>query len=254
MLNNEIIYDNENDVYLLMNKPNDLIIKYQYLVEFFVRKYISIGHIEAYKQDDFKQSVNEAILNKIPTIQKHYNKKTILRTYLSVVISNLCYDNVYKQKKSLVTITINDDNTSSEQEEILTGIIIDNEFDRIKKILRLYNKQQKTIEFILKVYFRFPITKEEFSDLSENLKIEDFEDTLNKINEKNTCTDTVLFEYLTPILNKINNKNNSNDAVRKWIKCKIAEIIQLVNGTPSRANYTNETLQILMEKYFAKTS
>ena len=171
---------------------------------------------------------------------------------MSVVIGNLCYDKVYKHKRSLVRVDIKDEAIHSGQEDILTGIILENEFDRLKKILILYNKQQKKIEFILKVYFRCPVSRKDFLELSDKLSDEDFERFDNNIDIKKLHTDKIIFEFITPILNKIDNKNNASDAVRKWVRLKIDEIIELINGTPARTNYTKETLQILMEKFFAK--
>jgi len=57
---------------------------------------------------------------------------------------------------------------------------------------------------------------------------------------------------LTEIFNKYENKNNAPDTLRKWVKFKINELIDVLNGSPPASKYDEETFQILFEKCFYK--
>jgi hypothetical protein len=63
--------------------------------------------------------------------------------------------------------------------------------------------------------------------------------------------DVEIYRIITPIMNKNEEKSNSVDAVRKWTDSKIHEIIEVLNGEPKRANYTQDTLKILVDDFFS---
>ncbi len=93
------------------------------------------------------------------------------------------------------------------------------------------------------------------NDLSNLLSQNDntnAEKYIEELNSNPEISDSELYEHLTLILNSYENKNNSVDAVRIWVKEKINELIELMNGDHPVSLYTKETLGVLMEKYFEK--
>jgi endonuclease III len=64
-------------------------------------------------------------------------------------------------------------------------------------------------------------------------------------------SDLEIYRTITPIMNKIEEKSNSVDALRKWTDSKVREIIQVLNGNPKKADYSTETLKILVDDFFS---
>jgi hypothetical protein len=63
-----------------------------------------------------------------------------------------------------------------------------------------------------------------------------------------------VFVQLNRLFNHEDGKVTQADAFRKWFKARMRELVALLNGDPPRSNYNEETLQILLEKYFMEKS
>jgi len=242
---------NNQEIELLRNDPKTLIVSYQPVIKIIIQRYIHTGFIKVHDKEDFIQHINEELLKRIEKIQKHYNGKAQVRTYISVIIRNICIELLNKKKKQDDVFT-EAESVEEGTEETLSGIIIEQEFDRLQKILMLFSKQKARLELCLKVLYRIPVNKYDLEAYYPGLKDSEYTEVLYKINPEEKIRDKELYHILTPFLNKCENKNNSVDAVRKWTKIKIDELIFLMNGSPKRANYNEETLQILAEKYYLK--
>ena len=92
----------------------------------------------------------------------------------------------------------------------------------------------------------------DFIAVHPNITVFEFQQFMVRIAPYNDNTDVEIFSALTEILNKHENKNNTPDAMRKWIKQKINELIDIMNGDPPDSNYNEETIQILFEKCFCQ--
>ena len=246
--------ENEKDIKLLQNNPNSLIIKYQNLIEIIVNKFVQTSYINYSDRDDFIQLINEKLLLKIQKIKEQYNGSTLVKTYMSVIIRNICLEEF---RKISVTSFQEIENTPIQYDETSNAVdklIIDNEIDRFSMILKLYFKQQSKLEFILKLVFRIPIKVEDFENYCRKFKQPEIYKLIEKIKPENKISEGKLYEIIIPYINKCDEKNNSPDALRKWFKTKSSELIELMNGNPHRAFYEKETIQILAEKYFIKKS
>ena len=99
--------------------------------------------------------------------------------------------------------------------------------------------------------FRIPFDVQDFKIVFEDISDDEFTSFVQQVNPYQACHDITILNALIPLFNKYENKNNSPDALRKWIKQKIVEIIDLLNGKSSSSRYNEETLQILFERCFS---
>ncbi|MFC1733075.1 sigma-70 family RNA polymerase sigma factor [candidate division KSB1 bacterium] len=241
---------NIKEIELLRNDPKALIVSYQPVIRFIVQRYIYSGFIQIHDKEDFVQHTNEELLNRIEKIQKQYNGKAQIRTYISVIIRNICIELLNKKKKNPEEIT-ETESIEKGSEDTLSGIIIEQEIDRFQKILMLFHKQKARLELCLKILYRISVKKADMEAFYPGLKDNEYSEVLKSIDPKENHTDKELYQIITPFLNQCEKKDNTSDAIRKWTNMKIDEMITLMNGTPKRANYNKETLQILVEKYYS---
>jgi len=242
---------NKKEIELLYKDPRSLIIAYQPVIKIIIQRYMQTGFIKVHDKDDYLQHVNEELLKRVEKIQKNFNGKAQLRTYISVIIRNICLELIKKNQMSHEDIT-ESKNIEEGSEETLSGIIIEQEFYRFQKILMLFSKQKARLELCLKILYRIPVSQKDLEAYYPGLKEKDYQKALKNIDPQKTYTDKEVYELITPFLNECEKKDNTADAVRKWTKLKIDELIELMNGNPKRANYNKETIQILLEKYYSQ--
>lgn len=243
--------NNQNDIKLLNTNPNQLVVKYQSIIQIVINGFINAGYFRLQDRDDIVQYVNEELLKKIDKIKAQYNGKVMLKTYMSAIIRNICLGRIRKgrnYKKEIPEEYLNENKT----EDVLNKMIIEQEIDKVGKILSLYSKQQNKIELILKLIFRIPLVPDDFYKYNNEILYADFKQIIDIINKGLNMTNTEIFKLITPVLNKYENKKNSIDSTRRWVGMKIEELICLMNGNPPTSGYTKETFQILIEKYFVK--
>ena len=246
--------NNEQDILLLQEKPTELIIKYQSLIDVVVSRFMRIGYFNGQEKSDIVQYINEELLNKLPYIKKQYNGKSLLKTYFIVIISNLCNNKYYRDRREVNTVRLDYIQADKFQgDELVSGIVLENEFDRYEKILVQYYKSRQKLEVCLKAYFRIPLQLKEIEDFCPGLEASFYSNFLHSIKSNPDLKGKEIYTILTEMLNRKQEKSYTEDAIRKWLRKKIEEIICLMNGNPQRANYNEETIQILIEKYYAQS-
>jgi len=243
--------ENEKDIELLHKNPNDLILKYQETVRIIVKKFIQAGIISRADFEDTVQEVLSGVLAKIPAMQKQYNGMSLFRTYFSVIVRNICMREFAKTKRTIVVEKMEFLDTA-EVASIDKKIFIEEEIRRFKSVLTLYYKQRPKLLVCLKLHYRIPLNVEdihlwypECSSSDRAILLENFGSDFEAMG------DVEVYKIITPIMNKHENKKNSADAVRKWIDCKVSEIIDIMNGTCKRSNYDDESLKTLVDDFFS---
>jgi hypothetical protein len=245
-----LVDKNERDIELLRKSPKELIISFQNLIEIIINQFIKSGKFSQAEQPDIIQQVNEELLKKINKIQQQFNNQSLVRTYMTVVIRNICND-IYRAKRKNIEylcdrpIAILDNTT-----DIINSMIIKEEINRLHTVINLYHKQKYKLQLCLKLYFRIPFEFKDFMLIDNRIKVEEYDKFLKDINPYQSCNDYTIFNALILIFNALENKENKPDALRKWINLKIDEIISLLNGNTNMYFYTKETLQMLFEYCF----
>ena len=243
---------NDKEIELLKSDPNLLIVSYQNLIEIIIKKFISSGSINPTDKDEFLQIINERLLSSSEKIKKQYKGISLLKTYLSTIIRNICLEEINKRKKYNYIELENSNITNLFEDHMNDESYLEYEFDRLNKILDMYNTKTSKLVLCFKVMFRLPINVSDFKTYCQKFKIDKMNQLIDSVKPNKIIPEFELFKILTPYINRCDNQVNQADTLRRWTKRKLDEIIELMNGNPPRANYDKDTLQILIEKFYSK--
>ncbi len=243
-------FDNEKDTSLLRDDPQGLVVRYQKTIHVIVRKYIGSGMFAREEFEDVVQAVNEALLGKLSRIQAQYNGSTLVRTYLSSIIRNIC-------------LKIHQQRTREPRTDRLVGslaagsvgmqekYVIEHDILMFRAILQQYDVQLPKLLLCLKLRFRIPLTPSDVVQYSPRCSEQEYGEIMAVFGgEYQAMTDKQIYEVVTPFMNKTERRSVSHDAVRKWIHARLQEIIELLNGSPPTSSYDEESLKLLVEDYF----
>ena len=216
------------------------------IVDDFIRKNI----FKKNERQDIIQSINVELFSNKSTIEKQFKGKSSFRTYLYVIVRNICLHLVRKRKKVIDLVDKADYLTSSFNP--IDNIIIEQEIERLEQCFNVFFKNRKKLELCLHLKYRILLTEEEFGDMFPGAPSVFFEKIFNDSSVFFKLTDNELFREATLLLQTNDQKKIKPNSLIKWTKIKINHIILMMNGMPPKSNYTEETLQILIEKYFHK--
>ncbi len=240
---------NSNQFYinLLKNNPKQLVLSLQPLINSIVFKFIKLGKFSHDDHQEIKQQVNEALLNRMPKIRNQYHGKSLLTTYFTSVIRNICHDICRKNISTPIFLHYEYKSQAYENNNGDSSILFEEEKIRLQRVLRLYYREKCKVILCLKLKYRMLFTFDDFKNVLHFFDHKDYERFKNKIHPYISSTDRSVLTALTEIFNKYENKKNSADALRKWISKKNFEIIDILNETSVSSQYSEETLQILFE-------
>ena len=240
---------NQKYIELLNSEPNQLILSIQGLIDIIIHQFIRTGEYRLEDKNDLKQQVNENLLKKTPRIQSQYQGKSSLITYLSVIITNICKDIIQFENK-ITFVSVKESMIQDFDNKVLEHLIVQEEIKKLRNTFDLYQRKKPRLLLLLKLRFRMSIGFNDFKAVYPNITVFEFKQFMIRIAPYDENTDVKIFSALTEIINKHENKNNTPDAIRKWIKQKINELIDYMNGDPPVSNYNEETIQILFEICF----
>ena len=242
--------DISEDVELLRSKPDQLILKYRGAVRVIVKKYVALGMFRPSDYDDTVQSVFESLLRKIPAMQRQYNGSVLFVTYISSIVRNFCLA-LHNSASRRVQTTELHDMASSDPEPIHDAKLIEETVNRFRTILLLYDHKLPRVLLGLKLRYRLPITAGDLQSWYPDASTKDRAVILRSFGTYyEHMRDPELYRRITPMLNRLENKSNQPDSLRRSIASTIREILALLNGTPARYGFTEESLSVLVEDYF----
>ncbi|OQX98805.1 MAG: hypothetical protein B6I24_04380 [Bacteroidetes bacterium 4572_128] len=238
---------------LILIDPEEVILKYNYLIKNAVNIFIKKGYFSYSEKKDVSQEIIYKILLKLKKIEEKYNNKKKFSNYITKIIFNICNDIIRKKYKNQETKEYSDfilshketnnENVNSSNYEIF----INEEMDILDKIFKLFLDEKFKIIICLKLYFNIKLEKKNLKKYSK--KKYDF-NKLMKIPHKILKKD--IFIILNNYINFCENKNSSTDNLRIYVKKKIKTIIKYMNGVPLFSNYDEISIGILFEKYCKK--
>jgi len=239
------------DYLLLQTDPKGLVLAYQGMVETIVRKYVRSGMFSNESRSDVVQTVNAELLERIHRVQVNYNGSTLLRTYMSAVIRNICLK-LHKQgmygnpvdppvtEKLLVPVDMVDRYSIGQAKRAYWAI------------MQEYFRDLPKLTICLKLRYHIKIERKDILRWYPECRpvivaqlIAHFGPHPVHLTEKDT------FAFVTQIFNAAENKNNSPDTLRKWTASKILEILNLLNSSIPHAAFDEESFRILVEDYFS---
>lgn len=250
-------YPDDDHYRLLMDNPHKFVEANQSFIKGMVQYFHAKGFIREQEEDDLVQSINEKLLtDRIQKMQHQYNASVELHIYFSKVVYNLCRELLRRRQKEKNIRYDSDyvERSISPNNDTLTGLIIEEELRRLNNIFRLYFKERIKLMLILKILSRIPLSKTDIKRYCPGLTgkevdqiLNDFHDEYIRLNNKE------IYERINLLHKRCHHKTSSADSIRKWVEPRITRILNLMNDRHRQrfsAQYTKETLIILLRKYF----
>lgn len=246
--------DDQAEVLLLATQPYELLIRYQPVFEMITRKFARNGYYPFGDCSEMLQLVNEKICMHIWRISGRFDGRVLVRTYLSAICRNIIREHIRSSRHRVDLLRQNVAGESCFQLPVYAGIIFREEFKRLDKILFLMGPSRNKMLLTMKVVYRIPVSMGDF--LAFDPEARDFvsESMIEILNRDAGLKDKDVYRLIMPLFSRGENQISHPDTIRKWFNYKTMDIIRLMNGSPPRASYAYDTLQILVEKYFASVS
>ena len=222
------------------------------IVSIVVKKYIKNGYLDASQYEDTKQTVLEKYFVKQERIESLYDSRAKPETYLSAVVYKMLLEilrsNGAKEKHA-----------AQYQKAVLKGgtqkelnpeekFIIENEKRYLQKVLSTFADKMPKVILYCKMFFRIKPSAQDIKNYAKG----NFDNKMLKLADINgEELDKEIFARLCEISNIAENKQNKPDAARMFLNKTLEAIIARINGN-RKANYTEESLQVLFELIYAK--
>jgi hypothetical protein len=237
------------DITLLRNNKNEFVIRCQRIISIIVRHYTLTGMFLMADFEDVKQSVTLELIDRLPLIEKNYNGKVLLTTYVDVVIKNICLQIHKNESHSISAISLSEIYTQN-VENSEGSSAISHEVKRFTAVLKLYRSKRIKILVCLKAYFSIPVSSTELKQCFRGITDEDIH-RLSDVFEKQTPAEETFshFNLLASMMNKYEQASVTETSLRHWTNIMIQKLIRLMNGDPPRRTYTKDSLRILLEHY-----
>jgi RNA polymerase sigma factor (sigma-70 family) len=244
---------NQQEVDLLRDNPGQFIVSYQPLIKIVVRVFVKAHYIPEREYEDVVSYINEKLLLKIERIRSQYNGISMLSTYMSTVIRNLCLEKIRESHLTLVEepSPYLEYSAYSPANQI-NNIVIRQELQRLTKVIETFMNDRTRLLFCLKIMYRVPVSESEFYALDSVDKKEQLRFLWNSFNIQAIMEERDQYKRLAALFSVVDGLERSTDSIRKWVHHRLNQIIIMMNGDPKRANYTEETVQLLFERYFSE--
>lgn len=239
------------DFHLLHSDPKGLVMAYQRMIESIVWKFVKSGMFAHESIADVVQTVNMELLERIDRIQANFNGSTLVRTYVSAVVRNIClrlHRQRFYSKPADPEVKENMLNSIG----ALDRYSIEQARSVFRAIMQQYHRDKPKLTICLKLHFQIGLTREDIMQWYPECS-PDVVSRLTSLfgggpvrrHEKET------YALVTPVFNEAEQKNNLPDALRKWTESKILEILTLLNSSIPPAAFDDESLRLLVEDYFS---
>jgi hypothetical protein len=239
----------KEDIQLLFERPFDLILKYQQVFLLIARKYACSGYYHFSHSEEIVQHVNERIFTKIDRIRDQFDGRVLVRTYLSAICRKIIME--YLRSAGRREVLLNEYHMVEDVQPCcypLEFVIIE-EFRRLDRIMVLFGPKRDKLWLMMKLLYRIRISFEDFAAVNPRAATMVCEDLLHRLNHDAYLKDRDIYQLVFPFFQCFEARMQRPDSLRKWFNMKISDIIKLMNGTPARASYAEDTIQILVEKY-----
>ncbi|MCK5822311.1 MAG: sigma-70 family RNA polymerase sigma factor [Bacteroidales bacterium] len=241
---------NQIEIKLLKSNPRKLLLKYQSIIWMIVRDYFSKGMVRFREQEDLVQEINKKLLERMPRIQAQYNYTSKLRTYFSVIIRNICLEEY--RKIGMVSEADPIPYLKTEAAESPVDLFLFNqEYERLQRIIVLFNKEQARFNLLLKVINNMIVVDKDL-DLFPGERSDEEQDRLLK--EIDTCKDQIKkkkYIIISQVLTPLEGKYTTPESLRKWYSSRLDECLKLMNGNPPTSSYTADSIGLLLEQAYA---
>ena len=237
------------DITLLRTNKDEFILRCQRIIQIVVKHFVKSGMFTAGEFHDVIQSVNEELIKRLPKIEKNFDSRVLMVTYINVIVRNICL-RIHEREHSDVE-TVPFANAELQYDEgNATALIVQDEIDRLAMILKLYGSQEHKALLCLKIYFRMPVTKKEIQMCFNLLTQSEMNLLLDRFGESyDDSLEIENFNILSPFMNRQEQNTTSGSSLRRWTLEHLTRITALLNGNPPNRSHTKETIKFLLEHY-----
>lgn len=236
---------------LLHSDPKGLVLAYQGMIESIVWKYVKSGMFAHDSIADVVQTVNTELLERIDRIQANFNGSTLVRTYVSAVVRNICL-RLHRQRLYGKPADLEAREHMFHTFDAIDRYSIEQARSVFRAILRQYHRDMPKLTISLKLHFQIGLKREDILQWYPECSPEVVSRLTSlfggepvRRHEKET------YALVTPVFNAAEQKNNLPDALRKWTESRILEILTLLNSSIPPAAFDDESLRLLVEDYFS---
>lgn len=257
---------------LLENFPQTVVLMYRT----YIKKFIKYRHPNTDEWEDiFQEVITRLISGKIYRIrekfdfsynsgsqnseggeEKVYGKKiSFFTSYLMVTVRNIYMDIIRERRVRPLTAgelqPMDDSIDIYEDKQMLSKLVIDEEFQRFQTILALYYKSRPRLELCLKLKCRIPLNKNDIHQCFPGCSSEE----LNTLEQDFTgLRDKKLFDIVTPVFNRNESTENKSDTLRKWVSIKVDEITAHLNQTHGCQVYNSKNFVDFVSLYYQRNN
>lgn len=243
--------DNEADVRMLQSDPQGLLLRYQETVRIIVRKYIAAGLFKPSEFEDVFQEVNAGLFSRISLIQAQYNGMSLFRTYLSVIIRNICLKE-HDRSKRRVEKEVDDLEQIPDAQHPEDRVAIEREIQKFRTIISTFGPKKSKLLLTLKLHFRLAVAAEDLDSWFPELAASHRAKLIGMFGHDYSRMEAQeIYRNVCSIINAVEGKGSSPDALRKWVDARLKELLGLLNGPTDEMAHTEDTLRILLEDYFS---
>ncbi len=247
---------NIEELRLLHEHPDQLMTRYQSIVETVVAGFIRRGFFDYTEKMDVVQNVNTLLLEKkLDKIKEHFNGSVYLRTYFSKVVYNSCLE--LTRKKARQPIITGEELLQNETARDLNPeqqLAIKDELKRVEALLKGFGKKKAKSIFCLKLFGKKWLDESDLEDYNKfGLNEELAMIRASFFENYEGLPDKAAYEVAVLLFNKLEKKSNSADSLRKWVNAIVDNMISLLNGEPPVYHHTRDTIRILLQMYFTKS-
>lgn len=245
--------DNDRLRFLLETDLQELLSSVQNTVQIVIKYFIKTRLFTLDEYNDIVQKVNEELWMRLPIIQKQFDGTVLVRTYLAVVIRNICLK--ISSEKSLDTLLPFQNFDERVEEQVSDILALDDERKRFEHILRQFHREENKVLLCLKLLLRLPIAERDLKLCFPFLK----QRTVKELSafyrdQLYSMSDNEIFVPVVQHFLKSENAAYTADSLRKWSDRRLQSIITRMNGNPPKRFYTRKTLQQLFEYFISKNN
>jgi hypothetical protein len=239
--------DNEHDIHLLNTDHHAFLMKYQKVIRINVARFVQSKYFVQSEFEDGVQSVNEQLLKRLPSIQKNYDSRSLVVTYVSVVIRNICLQVKSADRPGNVARG-HVEQVEMPEDTILGSIDIALAVQKLQRVLLLFHTDRPRILLLLPLKFGLPLTSATILSAYPGCPKPMLSMLLEAVeNIRDARTSAQIFELVVPFLNHMEHTTTGADAYRHWLDERIREIRALLQSALGASELSIEDVRTIVE-------
>jgi DNA-directed RNA polymerase specialized sigma24 family protein len=248
--------ENAQDLRMLKEAPEQLLVKYQWLLQYLVSGFVRKGFFTDDDIPDTVQEVNSRLLGGLLTrMAERYDGRSLVRTYLGVVIRSTIADLLKQRRAQKATFVETREELPearlSEHNTAPANLLLHEEFRRLEIALQLTPRLESKTRFCLALLVRRPFTEKLVRQYWVQVPAPRCAQLVQQLAEYRHWDDKEVWSAVIDLINEAEAKDPTDpDSLRRWVRRRLDWLITVMTGDPPRARYTDDSLMLLLELYF----